>query len=66
MRGLAASRFDWEQALRDISHAVPGDVKLQTLNGDMGLPGATGAAGDPLRSSDRGARHHDDRLRAEP
>ena len=51
VRGLAAARFDWEQALRDISHAVPSDVKLQSLNGDMGLPGATGSGGDPLRGS---------------
>jgi Tfp pilus assembly protein PilN len=50
VRGLAASRFDWEQALRDISHAVPGEVKLQNLQGDIGLPGTTGA-GDPLRSA---------------
>jgi Tfp pilus assembly protein PilN len=51
VRGLAAARFDWEQALRDLSRAVPSDVKLESLNGDMGLPGATGASGDPLRGS---------------
>ena len=51
VRGLAAARFDWEQALRDLSRAVPGDVKLQSLNGDMGLAGAGGASGDPLRGS---------------
>ena len=39
VRGLAAARFDWEQALRDLSRAMPADVKLQSLNGDMGLPG---------------------------
>jgi Tfp pilus assembly protein PilN len=50
VRGLAAARFDWEQALRDISRAVPGDVKLQTLNGDIGLPGTTGN-GDALRGA---------------
>ena len=50
VRGLAAARFDWEQALRDLSRAVPGDVKLQSLNGDMGLAGS-GASGDPLRGS---------------
>jgi Tfp pilus assembly protein PilN len=50
VRGLAAARFDWEQALRDLSRAVPGDVKLTTLIGDMGLPGAAGEA-DPLRSA---------------
>jgi Tfp pilus assembly protein PilN len=51
VRGLAAARFDWERALRDISHAVPGDVKLNGLNGDMGLPGTSGSGGDPLRGS---------------
>jgi Tfp pilus assembly protein PilN len=51
VRGLAAARFDWEQALRDMSRAMPGDVKLLTLNGDMGLPGATGTGGDPLRGA---------------
>jgi Tfp pilus assembly protein PilN len=51
VRGLAAARFDWERALRDISHAVPGEVKLSALNGDMGLPGSTGTGGDPLRGS---------------
>ena len=51
VRGLAAARFDWEQALRDLSRAMPGDVKLLSLNGDMGLPGATGTGGDPLRGS---------------
>jgi Tfp pilus assembly protein PilN len=51
VRGLAAARFDWEQALRDLSRAVPGDVKLQSLSGDMGLPGTGGGSGDPLRGS---------------
>lgn len=50
VRGLAAARFDWEQSLRDISHAIPSDVKLASLNGDMGLAGAS-AGGDPLRGS---------------
>jgi Tfp pilus assembly protein PilN len=53
VRGLAAARFDWEQALRDLSRAIPADVKLQSLNGDMGLPGTEGndGGGDPLRDS---------------
>jgi hypothetical protein len=52
VRGLAAARFDWERALRDLSHAFPADAKLTTLNGDMGLPGAAAAAGgDTLRGS---------------
>jgi Tfp pilus assembly protein PilN len=52
VRGLAAARFDWEQALRDLSRALPRDVKLASLNGDMGLPGTGGSGtGDPLRAS---------------
>jgi Tfp pilus assembly protein PilN len=51
VRGLAAARFDWEQALRDLSRSIPGDVKLQSLNGDMGLAGTGGGSGDPLRGS---------------
>jgi Tfp pilus assembly protein PilN len=50
VRGLAAARFDWEQALRDLSRAVPADVRLTSLTGDMGLPGAQGG-GDTLRAS---------------
>jgi Tfp pilus assembly protein PilN len=50
VRGLAAARFDWDQALRDLSRAAPADVKLVTFNGDMGLPGGS-AGGDPLRGS---------------
>jgi Tfp pilus assembly protein PilN len=51
VRGLAAARFDWEQALRDLSRALPADVKLESLSGDMGLPGTTGTGGDPLRGA---------------
>jgi Tfp pilus assembly protein PilN len=52
VKGLAAARFDWEQAFRDLSRSMPSDVKLQSLSGDMGLPGTTGGgATDPLRGS---------------
>lgn len=51
VRGLAAARFDWEQALRELALAMPADVKLQGLNGDMGLPGTTSGGSDPLRGS---------------
>jgi Tfp pilus assembly protein PilN len=33
VRGLAESRFDWEQSLRDLSRALPSDVHLKTLKG---------------------------------
>jgi Tfp pilus assembly protein PilN len=52
VKGLAAARFDWEQAFRDLSRSMPSEVKLQSLSGDMGLPGTTGGgATDPLRGS---------------
>jgi Tfp pilus assembly protein PilN len=35
VKDLASSRFDWEQALRDISRAIPADVTLKTLNGSI-------------------------------
>lgn len=46
---LAGSRFDWEQALRDVSRAMPADVHLKSFKGSVaGAPGtapvAAGAA----------------------
>ena len=35
VKDLASSRFDWEQALRDISRAVPTAVTLTELNGTV-------------------------------
>jgi Tfp pilus assembly protein PilN len=41
---LANSRFDWEQALRDLSRAVPADVTIGTLKGTLaGDPAAAGS-----------------------
>jgi Tfp pilus assembly protein PilN len=48
VKDLAASRFDWEQALRDISRAIPGDVTLSSLNGTISS-GAGG--GSSIRSA---------------
>lgn len=48
VRDLATSRFDWEQALRDLSRAIPQDVALQTLTGDTS---ASGGAGSGVRSA---------------
>jgi Tfp pilus assembly protein PilN len=36
VKDLANSRFDWEQALRDLSRAVPADVTIAALKGDLG------------------------------
>jgi Tfp pilus assembly protein PilN len=44
VKDLASSRFDWEQALRDISRAIPADVTLSSLNGTISSE-AGGASG---------------------
>ena len=43
VQGLANSRFDWEQALRDLSRAMPSNVHLSGLTGSVG--GAAGGSG---------------------
>ena len=46
VKDLATSRFDWEQALRDLSRAVPSDVTLASIKGDLGgTQTATGIRG---------------------
>src|SRR3954470_16941392 len=42
VQAVAAARFDWEQALRDISRAMPHDVSLSSLDGNVA--GGTGTA----------------------
>jgi len=49
VRDQDGSRFDWEQALRDLSRAVPQDVTLRTLSGDIATD--AGGSGSPLRSA---------------
>jgi Tfp pilus assembly protein PilN len=48
VKDLASSRFDWEQALRDISRAVPAAVTLSELKGT--ISGEAGG-GSSLRSA---------------
>lgn len=43
VRDLASSRFDWEQALRDVSRAIPGNVTLTNLDGS--ISSASGGSG---------------------
>jgi Tfp pilus assembly protein PilN len=44
VRDLAASRFDWEQSMRDVSRAIPAAVTLASLNGSVsGQSGGGGA-----------------------
>ena len=49
---LANSRFDWEQALRDLSRAVPADVTIGSFKGDLGGgSAAAGAGGSGIRGA---------------
>jgi len=52
VRDLASSRFDWEQGLRDVSRAIPGNVTLTSLDGSIssssgGGSGVRGAIAAP-------------------
>jgi Tfp pilus assembly protein PilN len=49
VKDLASSRFDWEQALRDLARAVPADVTLNSLSGDISTD--AGGAGGALRGA---------------
>ncbi|WP_028065449.1 PilN domain-containing protein [Solirubrobacter soli] len=44
VKDLAGSRFDWEQTLRDLSRAIPQDVTLKSLEGDISSSGGGGSA----------------------
>jgi Tfp pilus assembly protein PilN len=48
VKDLASSRFDWEQALRDISRAIPADVTLTSLNGTIS---SESGGGSPIRAA---------------
>jgi Tfp pilus assembly protein PilN len=48
VQDLAASRFDWEQTLRDLSRAVPADVTIASIKGDLG---GEAAGGGGIRSA---------------
>ena len=49
---LATSRFDWEQALRDLSRAMPSDATLSQINGTVSsTAGGGGAAASSLRGA---------------
>jgi Tfp pilus assembly protein PilN len=51
VQSLATSRFDWEQTLRDLSRALPSDVRLASFSGKVGGanpdPGAGAAVASP-------------------
>jgi Tfp pilus assembly protein PilN len=50
VKDLSASRFDWEQALRDISRAVPANVTLRELKGTIS-GGSVGGSGGGVRGA---------------
>ena len=56
VKDLASSRFDWEQALRDISRAIPADVTLTSLNGSISSGAAGGGSQRPRRDRRAGDR----------
>jgi Tfp pilus assembly protein PilN len=43
VRDLASSRFDWEQVMRDLSRAIPADISLKDITGDLSQ--STGSSG---------------------
>ena len=49
VRDLAGSRFDWQQALDDLARAIPADVTLTSLVGDIGA--GAGGGGGALRGA---------------
>jgi Tfp pilus assembly protein PilN len=49
VKDLAGSRFDWEQSLRDLARAIPEDVTLKSLAGDINS--ASGGSSSPLRGA---------------
>ena len=44
VQALASARFDWEQSLRDISRAMPKEVYLSSLDGNVGGGAGGGSA----------------------
>jgi Tfp pilus assembly protein PilN len=45
VQALAGARFNWEQSLRDLSRAIPSNVYLSSLIGDVGGTSTAGASG---------------------
>jgi Tfp pilus assembly protein PilN len=50
VRDIASSRFDWQQSLSDLARAVPANITLKSLTGDVSS-GAGATAGSALRSA---------------
>ena len=48
---LATQRFDWEQALRDVSRTLPADVTLSLLSGTLSSDTGTGGGASSMRGA---------------
>src|SRR5919205_577408 len=48
---LATQRFDWEQALRDLSRTLPADVTLSQLSGTLSSDTGSGGGNSSLRGA---------------
>jgi Tfp pilus assembly protein PilN len=44
VKDLASSRFDWEQAMRDVSRVIPADVTLSSLSGSISSASGGGSS----------------------
>jgi Tfp pilus assembly protein PilN len=44
VKDLASSRFDWEQAMRDVSRSIPADVTLSSLTGSVSTASGGGSS----------------------
>jgi Tfp pilus assembly protein PilN len=51
VRDLAGSRFDWEQAVRDLARAIPANVTLKTLSGNVSADTGSGGGSGTLRGA---------------
>jgi Tfp pilus assembly protein PilN len=51
VKDLASSRFDWEQALNGLSRAIPPDVTLKSLSGNINADTGSGSGSGSLRGA---------------
>src|SRR5690242_820830 len=51
VKDLAGHRFDWEQVLRDVSRAIPADVALKSLSGNVSTDTGSGGTNSSLRGA---------------
>jgi Tfp pilus assembly protein PilN len=51
VRDLAATRFDWEQVLADISRAIPADITLSKIVGDVSTDAGSSGGDSALRTA---------------